>query len=97
MPKPSARSALRGSPGTITGSRIEPRKSGCISTASASITVRCTERNERPSGVPKTATNRWKIASAMLIAAQPNRMTFSTVTRRSSSSRSRKPSSCFSW
>ena len=32
------------------------RSGWCTSTASTSMTVRCTERKERPSGVPKAAT-----------------------------------------
>ncbi len=56
MPKPRMRSELRGSPATTSGSRIDPRNSGNMKIASVSMTVRCTERNERPSGVPNAAT-----------------------------------------
>ena len=52
MPSPSALRLLRASPSTQTGSYIELRKSGFIKMASVSMTLRWTDRNERPSGVP---------------------------------------------
>ena len=50
MPKPSFFI------GVSIGSKCEVRNSGLISRASTIITVRCVVRNDRPSGVPNSAT-----------------------------------------